>query len=380
MALNVDKIKKAVETAKDIGKTDTSKPLTVKEDFKQEVKSKLPPKPEASFGKEKPAPTTRKQVEENRKDKRKKELEKQVSISREELWDSYREVLPPADFDVTAEEKLGRILLEKTIRFTISNKDVLARIALTLGANKDTILELIRPEDFESKCPDGETLRLILDSRDNLVSMLNQLGDYFEQVDRLGNLLDKFLQGQIDTITASKTLESINSGLAKVIPSPPGVPGFIVSLMSDLKGFISTLTFDVLGNSKLQKYKTAVTVIQYTIQSASSVLQQILKPLDVIDAKLRACNATGKPVNTNVKFLGSIYQPTGPTSNVEAYQGFTLEIVEVPFTNTVTRRKAVAKNPYGIVMLETPLSFTTINQVLFDQLKYEIIRNNLKPY
>jgi ribonucleoside-diphosphate reductase alpha chain len=66
-----------------------------------------------------------------------------------------------------------------------------------------------------------------------------------------------------------------------------------------------------------------------------------------------------------------------PNKN-QVYQGFLFEIMEEPFSPTVTKRKAVAKNKDGIILLQTPSSFTTDNQVLFAELKLMIDKNNLK--
>ncbi len=68
-----------------------------------------------------------------------------------------------------------------------------------------------------------------------------------------------------------------------------------------------------------------------------------------------------------------------PTTS-QVYNGFTLDIVEEPFSPTVKRIKAVARNPQGIILLQTPLSFTTLSQVLITELKLIIDKSNLKAY
>jgi hypothetical protein len=60
------------------------------------------------------------------------------------------------------------------------------------------------------------------------------------------------------------------------------------------------------------------------------------------------------------------------------YQGFNLEIIEEPFSSTVNRKKAVAKNSSGIILLETPPSFTSSPSILIEQLKLIIDSSNLK--
>ena len=58
----------------------------------------------------------------------------------------------------------------------------------------------------------------------------------------------------------------------------------------------------------------------------------------------------------------------------------TLEIVKKPYNNKVNQNIGVAKNQYGIILLQTNPSFTTTPQVLIDELKLIIDRDNLKAY
>ena len=63
-----------------------------------------------------------------------------------------------------------------------------------------------------------------------------------------------------------------------------------------------------------------------------------------------------------------------------SYNGFDIKIVEVPFTSTVVRKKAVGYSPSGIALIQTELSFTTNNQTLVSELKLIIDRDDLKAY
>ena len=89
-----------------------------------------------------------------------------------------------------------------------------------------------------------------------------------------------------------------------------------------------------------------------------------------------APNSQVVPISNTIRTFSEIQ--TRSDINSGSYKGFVLKIEEVPYTATVTRRKAVALNTSGIKLLETPLSFTTNNQTLLDELKFIIDRDNLK--
>ena len=46
--------------------------------------------------------------------------------------------------------------------------------------------------------------------------------------------------------------------------------------------------------------------------------------------------------------------------------------------NTLKRRRAIARNKQGVVMLKGDWSFSSIDQILIDELVFYIQQNNLK--
>ena len=65
--------------------------------------------------------------------------------------------------------------------------------------------------------------------------------------------------------------------------------------------------------------------------------------------------------------------PLGPNVN-----GFEMGVVTEPTTNSLKRRKAIARNKSGVVMLKGEFSFSSIDQILIDELVFYIQQNDLK--
>ena len=62
------------------------------------------------------------------------------------------------------------------------------------------------------------------------------------------------------------------------------------------------------------------------------------------------------------------------------YKGFRLEIEEKPYTDTVSQNRAIGLNQSGVVLIATNYSFASDTNVLINELKFIIDRDNLKAY
>ena len=103
-----------------------------------------------------------------------------------------------------------------------------------------------------------------------------------------------------------------------------------------------------------------------------------------LDSKIIECsnqlNPVLTPISKNIEDIVLSQTQSIKTQNQSTYNGFIIEIEEVPYTPTVNRRRAIGKNVEGIILIQTELSFTTNDQTLINELKLIIDRDNLKAY
>jgi len=226
-------------------------------------------------------------------------------------------------------------------------------------------------------CPLSDITQDIINKRNQLVQQLNLTGS---NVRFLNSLIDGQLN--IYDLTLSllekiKITQKATSIAAKVIPAPPGIPGAIPSILNDLIATQVSILFSDDGNPKLAKIKKDIEAALLPLALISSYIKTALQILTSIDAVLSFCrpDSTLVPIDST---LTDIYNQLNASTNNSTYKGFTLEIEEVPFNNTISRRKAVAFDKTGVKVIETELSFTTTPQILIQELKFIIDRDNLK--
>ena len=85
----------------------------------------------------------------------------------------------------------------------------------------------------------------LINIRNNIVTSLNDIGT---KTDQLGSTItgaSNFLNIILGIITTIETISVAVSTTSKIIPSPPGVPGFIPAALNDAQTFIRKTTFEI---------------------------------------------------------------------------------------------------------------------------------------
>jgi len=266
--------------------------------------------------------------------------------------------------------------------------DALPQLLMVLGDQIPVIIqpaldslqkELIEKYQNTNTCPDPATLQQLINKRNNILSSLNRVGKVINTTTIVLTGISaalSILQGANNSIDASKIAARIAAALN------PALAAALPTVLASLDTAKINLNLDAEWQSRIKKYKTIVSAASLALSIINIFVLNAIQALESIDFNILKCdpNATLDPISNEIKTLSVSQAKASQTINEVTYQGFIIEIVEVPFTDTVTRRKAVGKNSQGIILIETELSFTTVPQVLINELKLIIDRDNLKAY
>jgi hypothetical protein len=231
-------------------------------------------------------------------------------------------------------------------------------------------------------CLVSDELQRILNLRNTLVDRLNTTVDFIE---KLSKPLDTLVPLVNSLSTSNQRLNDIKTSSQLSIPflptSPPGAPSPSQAALVGL-GIVENLLKDYLSPAIINN-KNIITTIQSALDYINSILTKLINIFKSIDQYLTNCGAVSEttPLTSLNPYLQQLDQQqtavdAAPINQV--YRGFVLEVREEQFSPTVKRVKAVALNPQGIILLQTPLSFTSTPEVLIQQLKLIIDNSNLK--
>ena len=221
-------------------------------------------------------------------------------------------------------------------------------------------------------CPSPVILARALQIRNNLGSSIEATAAYINIVDNSLQIVSDLLNGTITGLTALNLLKLASSAATKILPTAPGA---VTALLADLDDIRTLITFKTDGTPRLPELKRAVDNGAAYISKASTAINTILQLLSFIDQVLIKCGQNPDPAGENTdKLINKAKQAVDNT----LYKGFTFRVVEKVFSPTVNQKIGQALNSQGIVLLETEPSFTLDPQVLIEELKLIIDRDNLK--
>jgi hypothetical protein len=230
--------------------------------------------------------------------------------------------------------------------------------------------ELTESTEIELKeiitCPSQENINALVSIKNKLVKQLNISYNSIQKSTTLLDINNKIVDGLDTTFNILKNLP-IPTAVAGV-----GIPISVVNNVQDAKDFLLSL------KDKLKNINSGVTS---TINPLESTLVKVISYLNFLDKITQICNpdnlSTQTQISTELTVLTS-QQSNQQSSIVTNVNGFEMGVETEPTTKSLKRRRAIARNKSGVIMLKGEWSFSSIDQILIDELVFYIQQNNLK--
>jgi hypothetical protein len=213
-------------------------------------------------------------------------------------------------------------------------------------------------------CPTQDEMNQLINTKNKLVKKLNQTLNVIKTTTQALTISEGII---VATDTAYKVLKNI--------PTPSaiggvGVPISVINGIQDVKTFL---------NNNIGKLKTINTGTLAILVLLETVLSQVLGFLNLLDLLTQYCYPNTEQERVSLELTALTQQQTTQTSPVVInVNGFEMGVVTEPTTNSLKRRRAIARNKSGVVMLQGEWSFSSIDQILIDELVFYIQQNDLK--
>ncbi len=311
--------------------------------------------------------------------------------------------IPPSDDTKTILDLLPPIPSINKVVDLINSQVIVIKVQVAKKAT-DLIFE------FEGGvCPTPPQIDKIIKTRNNLVDRLTKI---YNKVERLSNTISgvsNFLNLILKGIKIAGALaQGIIVGTA-FIPFP--IPAAVNSVVEGAQGLIEKAKFKSDGEQKLTPLVGGLISANIAVKLFASALREVICTVEAIDASVIECTTPqaeiedeeGNAITVSpllnqeqslrlqevqnsltpipqeiISFIEQDVAEDEESATETAYRGFSFEIETIPFTPTVNRTRALALNRDGIPLLQTELSFTSTPDILIQELKFIIDRDNLR--
>ena len=276
-------------------------------------------------------------------------------------------------------------MIEQTALDTFEAKKAEVREELNIDESLEQLSSLTDPAKLQEVkdrlCPTPDVLENIIRQRDGIVNFLNN-----QQV-KVNNLkvsagVTGDVADEIQNVSTGIELSAfIANQLAKIAAIAP-VLAPLRSIITDLNTVNQIIKFDREGKPRIPPLRGAVSNFSVPLNQVNTMITKIVQALAPIDEIITLCspNATLENLSSDVLATVAVQLSAGETEDGSLYKGFRLEIETKKYTDTVNQNRAVGKNNSGIILIATEYSFASDPNVLINELKFIIDRDNLKAY
>jgi len=275
----------------------------------------------------------------------------------------------------TKDKKDSKYYAQKRLNDVVVNvKSRLIPVILTLiaefGITKVTQLVAQNKNKLEDvknqiSCPTQEELAKLISRKNKLVKQLNNT---LKVIDSTTKALG--ISGNVITVLEISFLILKNLPLPTSVPPGAGLPTNVLLGIQDSK--------DAIGKT-ITSLKAVNTGLLITLVILRQVLTQALQNLSLLDELIQHCSPNTPQEQISAELTALTQQQSNQLSPVVTnVNGFEMEVETEATTNSLKRRRAIARNKGGVVMLQGEWSYSSIDQILIDELVFYIQTNDLK--
>ena len=236
----------------------------------------------------------------------------------------------------------------------------------------DELIQQQRPviEEYikDLPCPTSDVTEQLLNIKNKLYTKLTQTTQILDSTTKALGITTGVLGAMNITIKLIKNTPA---------PTAVGGVGIPISTINKIQETIKNMEGTVGKLSNISAGTLTVVVI------VNSSLSLLLKYLSLVDMVIQHC-APDTP-QTQVQFSKLleetsrlVQQGQSTTETPLSVNGFTFSVEMEVTEKPLKRRRAIAKNRSNVVMLKGEWSFSSIDQILIDELIFYIQQNDLK--
>jgi len=218
-------------------------------------------------------------------------------------------------------------------------------------------------------CPTQAELSRIISRKNRLVKQLNRLLKVIQSTEKFINSIKKFIDIVSKTILG---LDIASLALPSSIPPGIGIPVGVINKSGDI---INLLKNKIKGEQgKIDNLASPLTLLK-------SVIAQALQYLSLLDNLVQYCYPDANQEQISAELTAITTDESNQESPVVTnVNGFTMGVETEPQISTLSikRRRAIATNKQGVIMLTGEWSFSSIDQILIDELVFYIQTNDLR--
>ena len=216
-------------------------------------------------------------------------------------------------------------------------------------------------------CPTQQHLTQLINRKNKLVKQLNQLLTTIDLATKAIGISGGIIEG---LEIAYQILKNLPDVLALGVLNSVGIPVITLNGVQDAK---TKLELTIVG---LKALNTGTLIILIVLKQ---VLTQVLQYLSLLDNLIQHCYPDAELETVSIELTTLTNQQSNQTSPIVTnINGFKMGVETEPTQKPLKRRRATATNRSGIVMLTGEWSFSSIDQILIDELVFYIQQNNLK--